>query len=221
MRIGFSPGYTSTFGGTENPVSESGKWVNGASVGLDWTNVRTTPGLAFADGQTTGYNDAIAHISTSIHTFTNNQWAEGTVYRAPGYAPTTKHEVELHLRWATSAHNAVGYEIGWGIHAATAYIFLVKWLGGLGSYTAVYDPGDGSIAIPQTGDVFRAEITGSALTVKLNGSIVTGFNGMDVTNSGAVALITSGQPGMGFWPNGGDTVPASYGWSKHRAGELP
>ena len=39
--------YSTNFPSTENPISESGRWINGGSTGLKWANVRTTPGLAF------------------------------------------------------------------------------------------------------------------------------------------------------------------------------
>src|ERR1700729_3247334 len=39
--------YTTNFPLTENPISEGGKWINGQKDGVDWTDVRTTPGLAF------------------------------------------------------------------------------------------------------------------------------------------------------------------------------
>src|SRR5450432_4364789 len=40
--------YTTNFPLTEKPISEGGVWTNGGSVGLDWTDVQTTSGLAFA-----------------------------------------------------------------------------------------------------------------------------------------------------------------------------
>src|ERR1700684_3476999 len=39
--------YTTNFSRAENPISERGKWLNGHTDGLDWTDVRTTPGFAF------------------------------------------------------------------------------------------------------------------------------------------------------------------------------
>ena len=39
--------YTTNFPLMENPISEGGNWVNGQAVGLDWTDIRTTPGFAF------------------------------------------------------------------------------------------------------------------------------------------------------------------------------
>jgi hypothetical protein len=35
--------YTTRFSVAENPISEGGKWVNGKTVGLDWSNVATNP----------------------------------------------------------------------------------------------------------------------------------------------------------------------------------
>jgi len=42
--------YTTNFPATENPVSQGGNWVNGRAVGLDWSDARTIPGLAFGTG---------------------------------------------------------------------------------------------------------------------------------------------------------------------------
>src|SRR5713226_6600461 len=39
--------YATNFSLAENPISEGGKWLNGQTDGLDWTDVRTTRGFAF------------------------------------------------------------------------------------------------------------------------------------------------------------------------------
>src|SRR5207302_6427155 len=39
--------YSTNFPRAENPISEGGKWYNGQTNGLDWANVRTSPGFAF------------------------------------------------------------------------------------------------------------------------------------------------------------------------------
>ncbi len=62
---GFSPTYTTTFAGTENPLSEGGRWSNN---GLDWTTIRKANGLACStqSGIETGkfaYNDSYALLS--------------------------------------------------------------------------------------------------------------------------------------------------------------
>ena len=56
--------YTTNFPLTENPISEGGKWINAGVVGLDWNNVRTTPGFAFGtDPGTVTYADAWALLT--------------------------------------------------------------------------------------------------------------------------------------------------------------
>ena len=86
--------YTTSFGLTENPISEGGEWVNGKAVGLDWNNPQTLPGKAFASvrsGVPNRYNDSLGHLNTA---FSANQYAQGIVYRAAGYAPAgSKHEI--------------------------------------------------------------------------------------------------------------------------------
>jgi hypothetical protein len=42
---GFCQTYTTTFDGTENPLSEGGRWSNN---GLDWTNIRKGNGIAYS-----------------------------------------------------------------------------------------------------------------------------------------------------------------------------
>src|SRR5215468_2365128 len=41
-------GYATRFAMAENPISEGGVWTNGGSVGIDWQNIQTTNGRAFA-----------------------------------------------------------------------------------------------------------------------------------------------------------------------------
>jgi hypothetical protein len=210
--------FTSSFPSTENPLSGSGKWVNGKAVGLDWNDAQSVPGEAYASmlsgfNGASRYNDSIAHLSTTVMTFPANQYAQGTVYRAAGYDPSpSKHEVELHLRFQTTAHNARGYEIMWGI---TGYLAIVRWNGALGDYTGLLDTGDPGIGAPADGDVLRAEIGGNTITVFKNGKSVAQVN----VNSIPGTVWTDGQPGMGFWPVDSST-PKNYGWKSYEAGTL-
>ncbi len=211
--------YSTNFPLTENPISEGGKWVTGKTDGLDWNDPETASGTAFASvlSGATGnrYDDSIAHLKASYLMFNPDQYAQGTVYRAAGYDPSpSKHEVELHLRWQTTAHNAQGYEVMWGI---TGYLAIVRWNGPLGSYTPLYDSGDPGIGPPADGDVLRVEIRGNTLTVYKNGSIQP-VNTTDVTSAGGT-VWSSGQPGLGFWPVDSATRQ-SYGWKSYQAGNL-
>lgn len=195
-------GYATSFPLPENPIAEGGMWTTGKAVGVDWNDPETTPGAAFASTIATGYNDDVAHLTTS---FTPDQYAEATVFVAPGYAPPAKHEVELLLRFHITPNVARGYEILWGI---TGYLAIVRWEGPLSSYTALLDTGDPGIGPPADGDVFRAEIHGSTITVFKNGAMVGTAND---------ATWTDGQPGIGFWPTPGATT-SSYGFKSYCAG---
>jgi hypothetical protein len=200
------PGYSSSFPLTENPISESSKWINGLATGLDWHNVQTAPGEAYGASIVSGYDDCLAVLNTP---FTSNQFAQGVVKRAVGYSPSGNHEIELLLHFQITAHNARGYEVLW---AHTGEIAIVRWNGSLNDYTAIQDTGQ-NIGVAVDGDTLRAEITAGVIKVYKNGSLVaTGPS--DTT-------YTDGQPGIGFWPTDrGEVVSASYGWKSLQAGSL-
>jgi hypothetical protein len=208
-----SPGsYTTNFSSTENPITEGGKWVTGKQTGLDWNNPRSASGKAVASvlsgASGSRYDDSVAHLSTSFQAFSANQYAQGTVYLVGGYSAS--HEIELLLRFSITGHDAQGYEVLWGV---TGYLAVVRWNGPIGNYTALYDPGLGSIPVPHDGDVLRAEITGNIITVKLNGNTVASVN------IAGGSVWSFGQPGIGFWPVDGAT-PENYGWRSFQAGNL-
>jgi hypothetical protein len=188
---------------------EGGRWINGKSVGLDWHDVQTIPGEAFASalsGVTNRYDDSVAHLNTS---FAANQYVQGTVRRVAGYSnPTDKHEIELLLRFKITAHSARGYEVLWGQDGG---ICVVRWNGPLADYTELgctASPGPGPAV---EGDVLRAEITGGVVKVYKNGSLVL--------TSPADSTYGDGQPGIGFWPTPGATLE-NYGWKSYAAGSL-
>ena len=207
--------YSTSFAQIENPLSEGGKWRNGHQTGIDWTDPRSIGGgtVASSAPTPTRYSDDIGHIDPGFLPFSPNQYAEGVVYRAPGYPTNLNHEVELLLRFDISPHQARGYEVGFG---NLGYWFVVRWNGPVASYTAIHDAGLGSLASPQDGDVMRAEIVGNIITVKKNGAVIGTVN---VTSQGGT-VWQSGQPGIGFWPvDGAD--PSKLGWKSFTAGPLP
>lgn len=197
--------YATEFPLAENPLSEGGKWVNGAVAGFDWHDVQSAPGEAFAAQAATGYNDSIAVLATA---FKANQYAQGTVSRTAGYSPGVSHEIELLLRFRISSHVARGYEVLWG-HGGE--LNVVRWNGPLGNYTPLAAVTGPNIGPAVDGDVLRAEIVGNVIRVFKNGQLVYTAPPNDTW--------TDGQPGIGFWPKPGATLK-SYGWRNFEAGSL-
>lgn len=199
--------YTTNFDLAENPLSEGGTWVN---VGLDWTAVRTSGGIAYGTHMATGYDDSYAHLSG----FTADQSIQGTIYKDPTFTFTQNQEIELHLRWADSAHVARGYEILW--EARNSYgIRIMRWNGSLGSFSEVkwFQPG----RAPVSGDVLKAQIVRNVITVYLNGTLIGTH---DLT--GSSPLWTDGNPGIGFFsrdPTGAQN--SRFGLSSITASDYP
>jgi chitodextrinase len=198
--------YSTTFPLTENPISEGGNWINGKMVGLDWNDVQTTPGLAFGtESGTNGYDDSTAVLTG---TWGPDQWAQATVHLANQQGGTIYEEVELRLRSAITAHKLTGYEINFQASSASnAYVQIVRWNGPLGNFTYVADRNGPGL---HDGDVVKAMIQGSTITVYLNGTQI--LQGTDST-------YASGAPGMGFFLQGATGLNADYGFTTFMASD--
>ncbi len=201
-----TPGtYSTAFPLTEAPISEGARWINGKASGIDWSDVHTTPGLAFgAESGNGGYDDSTALLTG---TWGPDQSAQATVHSV-NQNDSIFEEVELRLRSSLSAHSATGYEINFRCSkTANAYAQIVRWNGPLGDFTYV-----ATIQGPQygvaNGDVVKATIAGSTITVYINGAQV--LQGTDST-------FTSGSPGMGFFLSGGAGVNSDFGFTRFSA----
>ena len=198
--------FTTTFATNGNPISEGGKWANGLADGIDWTDCQVITNIlsaTSAEVTTPPFNDSIAHLKTSFRTFTPNQFAQGTVHRTAGY--TTGHEIELLLRFSITSHSASGYEVYWSTNGG---INIVRWNGLINDFVTKTTASPG---LANDGDIVRAEIVGSNITVKINGSVV--LTDTDTT-------WTTGQPGVGNNPFGVGFTFFDYGWSSFTAGNL-
>lgn len=193
-----SPSYTTNFQKAENPISENGTWTDGKTVGLDWSNVQTTSGLAFGTQDGAGhYDDSTAVLNGS---WAADQSAQATVNLKNR---TGVQEVELRLRTTISAHSITGYEINFSV-GSTNYIQVVRWNGALNDFTYLDSTGNYTIS---NGDVVKASISGNTITVYLNGKQV-----LQSTDSS----FSSGYPGMGFFiANGGSN--SNFGFSNFTA----
>jgi hypothetical protein len=102
--------YTTNFPRMENPVSENGSWINGGSAGVDWTNVRTMPGMAVGTipGNVSGnaqYADSTAVLAGS---WGPNKSAQATIFVAQASGDSgVFEEVELRLRTTIKAYSII------------------------------------------------------------------------------------------------------------------
>jgi len=202
--------YTTNFRQAEGHLFEGGNWTNGQTDGLDWTNVRTTPGFAF--GTESGghrkppqmYDDSTALLTGTREP---NQTAQATV-RTVNPNERIYEEVELRLRSAFSAHRATGYEILFrASKGANAYCEIVRWNGSLGDFTYL-GRAKGPPCGVATGDVVKATIKGTVITAYINGVQVV---------QGADDTYTTGNPGIGFYLEGATGVNGDYGFTSFTA----
>jgi hypothetical protein len=196
--------YTTNFPLTENPISEGGHWINGLTNGIDWSDVQTMTGKAF--GTQTRGNEYFAD-STALLTgsWGPTQTVQAVVYISAGDS-TQFEEVELRLRSSLSAHSCTGYEINFSVKPDNPYCQIVRWNGPLGDFTLLDARSVGVV----NGDVVKATIVGSTITCYINGAVIFG-----VTDG----TYSSGNPGMGFYLQGGSGHPSNYGFSSFTASD--
>jgi hypothetical protein len=203
--------YTTNFPLAENPISEGGRWINGQSVGLDWKNVRTTPGLAFG-ADTSGnasFNDPTALLTG---TWGPNQTVQARVHTVNQRSGDVYEEVEIRLRSTITAHRNAGYEVNFRCtHDGSQYVEIVRWNGPLGNFTYL-QRGDGPGL--RDGDVVKATMIGNVITAYINGiQVVQATDG----------TFSDGNPGMGFYLDGLSGANVDYGFTNFTAsdGALP
>ncbi|MGA2618879.1 MAG: hypothetical protein ABSF26_14815 [Thermoguttaceae bacterium] len=164
---GRSQTYVTRFDGCENPLSEGGRWGNN---GQDWTRIRKKDGIAYGTqtGTSTGdkrYDDSFAHLSG----FPPDQEAWGVVHIAKPNAACHQ-ELEILLRWASSAHRATGYECNARcLSSSSSYMEIVRWDGPLAKFTYLARMGGPDYGLKH-GDTLKASIVGNVITVYVNGT---------------------------------------------------
>jgi hypothetical protein len=158
--------YSTAFDGTEDPLSEAGQWVNN---GRDWTTLRKKGGIAFGTqtGTNTGdrkFDDSFAHLSG----FPPDQEAWGVAHiRKPN--PSCHQELEILLRFTSSAHRTTGYEcLARCLSGEASYLEIVRWDGPLGKFTYLARRRGPDYAL-RHGDTLKASAVGNVITVSING----------------------------------------------------
>jgi hypothetical protein len=198
---------TTKFPLAENPLSEAGRWINGGTTGLDWTNVQTVPGLAFGTQTgSRGYDDSTAVLAGA---WSANQMVEATVHTVNQHGDPVFEEVELRLRTTIAPHSITGYEVNFRCTTdGSQYVQIVRWDGPFGRFTyvsATTGPG------LHDGDTVKAVIVGTDITVYINGIQVL---------QGSDATFATGSPGIGFFLQGTTGVNRDFGFTSATAASL-
>lgn len=194
--------YTTSFPLKESTISEGGRWIDAKSVGLDWGNVSTTPGLAVGHAGPKRFADSAALLSGT--------WGPDQSTEVVVYSKKTFHypEVSLRLRSAVSPHDCEGYEISYSLKKdETAYLIMVRWNGGLADFTYLAQLHGKQYGVT-TGDVVKATIVGNVITTYKNG-----------VQMGQVKDNTylTGRPGFGF----NEGINGDYGITRFTATDAP
>jgi hypothetical protein len=209
--------YTTSFTGTENPLSEGGMWVGGQSAGGDlWGDVRKTPGLAFGVSEPTQFGDPTGVLTG---TWGPTQTVTGVVKINTTPTGTCCHEIELRLRTTISASSIDGYEAYCSVMPSDPYCHIARWNGANGSYCNIESSAT-NIAVVD-GDTMVATVSGTnpvTITLKVNGSTVATATdtGQNCSPGGAGGPFTSGNPGIGFYDNQ-DSNWSYFGFSSFTA----
>lgn len=204
--------YETDFPRTENPISEGGKWLSGHADGLDWTDVRTTPGFAF--GTEFGghrpapqkYDDSTAILKG---TWGPNQTVQATVRSMnPNQDGKVFEEVELRLRSSISPHNCTGYEVMFRCSKTPqAYCNIARWEGPVGKFTMLKETYGSEYGV-KDGDVVKATMIGKVLKVYVNGVQMIQLSD---------DIFPNGNPGVGYYLEGATGVVGDFGFSSFMA----
>jgi len=125
--------------------------------------------------------------------FGPDQAATAVIARSAALNTSIDHEVELLLRFTDSATTAQGYECLVNFFGG---VQIVRWNGALGDFTVLPTTGPGAVTGGNivSGDVIKASIVGSTISVFVNGTLIA---------QAADSTYASGQPGIGFFTRPG------------------
>jgi hypothetical protein len=163
---GLSQTYTTRFEGNEDPLSEGGRWAN---QGVEWTRIRKANGVACGtqSGTNTGtykFDDSYAHLAG----FAPDQEAWGKAYIGKPDSSCNQ-ELEILLRWNSSAHRTTGYEcFARCLNSDSSYVQIVRWDGPLGKFTYLADKRGKNYGL-KNGDTLKASIVAHVITVYIDG----------------------------------------------------
>jgi len=195
--------YFTTFGTTENPISESGAWSN---IDATRTRIATGGGHAFGTQFGGGYDDSVAWLDG---TWPADLQLTATVFRGTS---SGIEELELLLRGAQTSTTTTGYEVNFAHDGQ--YVNLYRWEGGtdLADFVPLVAENTHSIAGGlNSGDRLRVRIQGDTISAFYNKGTgwVTIFTGSD-TSSGGHAKYATGRPGIGAFKTAGSGALSQF-----------
>ena len=197
--------YTTSFSGTENPLSEGGSWLNGHTDGSSWTDMRKTPGFAFGTESGASGTDDDSTAILNVGSWGSHQHGKAVV-KINGTDSESNEEVEIRLRSTMTSGSSTGYEFLFSVLAGNPYCQIVKWNGAVNAFTLLNATGTGVA----NGDVIEADANGSTLTASINGSVV-----LTATDS----TYSSGSPGIGNYIKGSAGNNSNFGISSFTAAD--
>lgn len=208
-----------TFGADENPISQSGRWICGKTLGSSWQDLKILNNRLYGtqagnNAGTTGgpYDDATGLIvHPSGKAWPADQDVIGTVgISDTGTAGPTYRELEIRLRSSLVAGICAGYELLWRCtQDGSQYMQIVRWNGARDSFDVLKDAV--SPAGILTGYQIRGNITGTLITAYQRANSGLGWTTVttyDTANDSP--RFKSGAPGAGTWIRG--NTDASKHW---------
>jgi len=211
--------YTTSFPKTENPISESGKWITGTKAGPNlWGDVQTTTGMAFGVSEPTQFGDPTA-LLTGTWGATQSVSATVKINKTP--TGTCCHELEVRLRSTISQGSITGYEVYCSVQPDNPYCHIARWNGPNGSYCNIEQSSSSIFLV--NGDVLSATVTGTnpvTITGSRNGVQILKATdtGANCDPGGPGGPFTSGSPGFGFYDSQ-DSNWSDFGFSSFTASD--
>lgn len=196
--------YKTTFTRDEDPIAEDGMWLNGATDGVDWTDVVTNGGVAYGayarnstpearaeqgnletDEATGDYDDPTAILTGD---WGPDQFLSGRAYIRNATEDLFQ-EIQLRVRYELRAGFCTGYEfIFRALDTPAAYVEIVRWNGVIGDWKSLARSVGAEFGI-KDGDLIEGRIVGNVLTGSINGRDV-----ISVSDD----QIGAGAPGIGY-----------------------
>ncbi len=199
--------YSTNFLGTENPLSEGGRWLNGFTDGKNWQDCRCTPGQAFGTGLSASppYNDPTAVLRGN---WGITQTAEAKVI-VPA-SPAGSEEVELHLLTTIDSvalsnqglpGRITGYEVLFSV-TTNNYVDIERWDGGtdLADFHSLVPGGFTLSPAPlSTGNWVKATVTAAGVFSAYIDYTGNRSNYQLIFQSNPDLTYRTGAPGIGFF----------------------